>query len=99
MGFTDITDKHLPGPGRDSLVPLSQKFSLSLQDQDTQLPLYLMRMDRKGLSGLDIKINDPEIRRIMEPELLYISLKDPCFFKINDLQGQTSFVVESVSSG
>ena len=58
MGFPDIRDQHVPGFGRNSCVLLRQKSPFAFNDQNTQLTIQVVGVDRKDVAALDVEIED-----------------------------------------
>lgn len=69
MGFADFGYEYAPPACRDYSPVISEKLSLTLQDQDAHLSLYFMRVNREYLAGFEVEVQDFEIRGVVDEKI------------------------------
>ena len=61
MGLTDVGDQDSAGLGRDGGIPCPQKFPGSLDNLDGKLAVHIVGVNRKGMAGREIKVDDLKV--------------------------------------
>ena len=72
MWFHYVGDEDITGLGRYFRIILTQKETLTFNNQDAELAVQVMGMHRKNHPGPEVEVDDPEVGGIVHQEFFHV---------------------------